>query len=122
MLTEIGKELRKLRIDQSERLLDMAARLQKSSSFISAIEVGKKPPPASFEETVINVYKLDTEAAEKLRQAADQSRHHFTLEPSTAEGRDVAGLLSRRMDRLTNDEFEEIRTILKRGAERDGSK
>jgi len=31
MTTEIGKELRKLRIDEDERLLDMAARLEKSS-------------------------------------------------------------------------------------------
>jgi len=48
MTTEIGKELRKLRIDRDERLLDMSERLEKSSAFISAVERGTKTPPNGF--------------------------------------------------------------------------
>ncbi|EPZ76653.1 hypothetical protein M798_01860 [Brucella melitensis ADMAS-G1] len=43
MTTELGKELRKLRIDHNERLLDMSKKIGKSSAFISAVETGQKP-------------------------------------------------------------------------------
>jgi len=115
MTTEIGKELRKLRIDREERLLDMARYLGKSSSFVSAVEVGKKSPPSGFEELVIKAYNLADQAAEKMRQAADQSRTAFTIKPSSARGRDTAGLLARRMNKLSEKELEEIHHILQRG-------
>lgn len=112
MLTKLGKELRKIRIDRDERLLDMAERLEKSSSFISAIEVGKKPPSSNFEELVIGVYGLIGEAAEAIRRAADASRRTFSVEPNSALGRDTAGLMARRMNSLTENQLREIKSIL----------
>ena len=43
MLTSFGKELRKLRIEGNVRLKDLAAALGVTSSYLSAIEMGKKP-------------------------------------------------------------------------------
>ena len=74
MITEIGKELRKLRIDRDERLLDMSERLDKSSAFISAVERGTKTPPIGFEDLVIKVYQLAGDAAAAMHRAADRSR------------------------------------------------
>lgn len=113
MITEIGKELRKLRIDRDEKLLDMARRLDKSPSFISAVEVGKKSPPAGFEDIVISAYQLAKGAASALRVAADRSRKSFTIQPNSALGRDTAGLLARKIDHLSEFELSEIRRILK---------
>lgn len=110
--TAIGKVLKKLRIDEDERLLDMAKRLEKSSAFVSAVETGKKSPPSGFEELVINSYRLAGDAAEVLRNAADRSRKAFTLEANTALQRDTAGLMARRMDKLSDDELHEILAIL----------
>jgi transcriptional regulator with XRE-family HTH domain len=115
MLTEIGKELRKLRIDNGERLLEMSRRIGKSSSFISAVEVGKKSPPAGFEDLVIEVYGLAAAAARCLRRAADRSRAAFVVEPDTILGRDTAGLFARRVNTLSHDQLEEINSILRRG-------
>ena len=112
MLTNFGKELRKLRIDRDERLLDMAERLDKSASFISAVEAGKKPLSNNFEELVIKAYALVGEAAEAIRRAADASRRTFSLEPNSALGRDTAGLLARRMNSLSEGQLREIRNIL----------
>jgi transcriptional regulator with XRE-family HTH domain len=112
MITAIGKELRKLRIDHNERLLDMAERLGKSASFLSAIEVGKKNPPSGFEEAVAQVYRLSGAIADRLRAAADQSRHAFTLEPKSPFGRETAGLLARRIDGLSESQLKEIRRIV----------
>lgn len=114
MITELGKELRKIRIDRDERLIDMAKRLDKSSAFVSAIEVGKKTPPAEFEEGIIRSYSLGRDIADRLRLAADRARKAFTIEPSSMLGRDTAGLLARRMNSLSEEQLNEIQDILKR--------
>lgn len=116
--TEIGKALRRLRIDKDERLLDMAERLEKTSAFISAVETGRKSPPGGFEELVIRAYRLAGDAAEKLRQAADRSRKAFTLRGDTQLQRDTFGQMARRMHNLSDDELSQILSILKdRGGE-----
>lgn len=111
-MTNIGKELRKLRIDEDERLLDMSKRLEKSPAFISAVERGSKSPPSGFEELVISVYNLVGEAATSLRSAADRSRKSFTVKASSPLARDTAGLMARRMDTLSEDELKSIFEIL----------
>ncbi|PHP26831.1 transcriptional regulator [Limimaricola cinnabarinus] len=112
MTTEIGKELRKLRIDEDERLLDMSQRLERSSAFISAVERGTKSPPSGFEEIVIKAYRLAGEAADVMRRAADRSRKAFTIEADSPLARDTAGLMARRMDSLSDDELKSIFQIL----------
>lgn len=112
MTTEIGKELRKLRIDRDERLLDMSERLDKSSAFISAVERGTKTPPTGFEELVIKTYQLVGETADALRRAADRSRKAFTLDAHSPLARDTAGLMARRMNSLSEDELKSIFDIL----------
>jgi len=114
MITAIGKELRKLRIDHDERLIDMADRLEKSASFISAIEIGKKPPPSGFEDLVVKVYSLASEAAAALQSAADISRTAFKLEPNSDLARGTAGMLARRINSLTDTELNDIQAILAR--------
>lgn len=111
-ITEIGKELRKLRIDRDERLLEMASRLGVSAAFISAVETGKKSPPSGFEEKVAASYDLNSEAVARLKQAADRSRKTFTLEPSSARGRDTAAMFARQVDKLSEDDLFEIQAIL----------
>ncbi|UZW54976.1 hypothetical protein NUH86_16095 [Sphingobium sp. JS3065] len=112
MITELGKELRKIRIDRDERLLDMADKIQKSAAFVSAVEVGKKSPPSGFEEMIIRAYGLANDAADALRSAADRARKAFTIEPNSLLGRDTAGLLARRMNDLSEDQLRDIQNIL----------
>ena len=119
MLTELGKELRKLRIDNDEKMIEMADRLERSPAFISAIETGKKAPPAGIEQLVITTYGLVGDAARRLIVAADRSRHAFVLQPNNALGRDTAALMARRMNNLSNTDLEEIHQILTRGAKKD---
>ncbi|WP_215761246.1 helix-turn-helix domain-containing protein [Acetobacter sp. P1H12_c] len=112
MVTEFGKELRKIRIDRDERLMDMADKIGKSSAFISAVEVGKKSPPQGFEEVIAHVYGLAEEFREKLKRAADRARKSFTIEPHSILGRDTAGLMARRMNDLSEEQLSEIFAIL----------
>ncbi|MBB5072951.1 transcriptional regulator with XRE-family HTH domain [Bartonella callosciuri] len=61
MLTSFGKTLRRLRIDHSERLLDMGEKLDRSVPFLSSVEIGKKFLPVGMEEKIIELYALDQE-------------------------------------------------------------
>ena len=92
--------------------MDMAARLEKSSAFISAVERGTKTPPEGFVELVIRAYRLAEDAAASLRRAADRSRKNFTLEADSLLARDTAGLMARRMNSLSEDELNNIFQIL----------
>ena len=48
MLSEFGKFCRKLRMEKNELLIDMAQKLEVKSSFLSAVEVGKKSIPEKW--------------------------------------------------------------------------
>lgn len=112
MLSELGKEIRKLRVDRGERLLDMGRRLKKSASFISAIEVGSKAPPQRFAEELIREYALTGEQASRVLQLADEARDSFEIRPNTRAGRDTAAMFARRINDLSADELEKIFAIL----------
>lgn len=58
MITNFGKELRKIRVDHNEILKDMAEHLQVSSSFLSAVEVGKKSVPDNWVGIIADEYGL----------------------------------------------------------------
>ena len=114
MATDLGKLLKKLRVDHDELLVDMGRRIDKSASFISAIERGAKAPPVGFEEVVVQAYRLDHQQAKELQRAADQSRAAFTIAAQTPKAREVAGILARRMPALTDEELGDIFQILNR--------
>lgn len=73
MWTPLGKALRRLRIDKGMRLLTMAEDLGVSAAFLSAVEHGRKSPPADLVEKVIEKYQLTDTAGVELRHAATQS-------------------------------------------------
>ena len=65
MITEFGKELRKMRIDAGEVLKDMATKLGITSSYLSAIEVGKRTVSERILTNIQEKYTLSE--AEMLR-------------------------------------------------------
>lgn len=67
-LTVFGKFCRNLRIDNNERLQDMAARLEVSPAFLSSVETGRRKPPKGWDDKIISLYRLPEEKAEKLRE------------------------------------------------------
>ncbi len=112
MIIELGKFLRKLRIEEGQRLADMSAVIGVSSAFLSAIERGKKSPPVTFECKVAENYKLDQEQLSIFEALVRKARTKIELEPPTETGRDTIGLLARKMNGLSDDQLEEIKKIL----------
>ena len=52
MLTDLGRLLRKIRIDHGEILKDMANRFGVTASYLSAVENGKRAVPEAWEEII----------------------------------------------------------------------
>lgn len=57
-LTQLGKFLRKLRIDRGELLRDMAAKLNLAMSFLSSVENGKKSMPPEWVSKIPELYNF----------------------------------------------------------------
>ncbi|EJF77138.1 hypothetical protein MCQ_01642 [Candidatus Bartonella washoeensis Sb944nv] len=112
MLTLFGKTLRKLRIDHSERLLDMAEKLNISVPFLSSVEIGKKSVPVGMEEKLIELYALDEETAFLLRREADASRTSFTIKPSNPLSREIVGMFVRLLDAFSQEDLEAFKQFL----------
>ena len=65
-LTELGKFLRKLRIDNGELLKDMAIKLNVTPSFLSMVETGRRNIPKKWEEDIEKIYSLSLKQKEEL--------------------------------------------------------
>lgn len=66
-ITDFGKYLRKLRIDKEEKLEDMAGKLDVSSAYLSAIELGKRNIPENMIYKIANNYELSERDISDLR-------------------------------------------------------
>lgn len=58
ILTHIGKQTRKIRIDNEELLIDMANKLGISASYLSSIETGKRKTPDNFISNIEQIYNV----------------------------------------------------------------
>ncbi|WP_375686195.1 helix-turn-helix domain-containing protein [Bartonella sp. AP65SXKL] len=114
MATPFGKTLRKLRIDHSERLLDMAKKLDISVAFLSSVEIGKRSVPVGLEEKIIELYTLDQEVAEILRRESDACRKSFTIKPSNPLSREIVGMFVRNLHNLSQQDLAEFKKLLEK--------
>lgn len=74
MLTLFGKFCRKLRIDTGELLKEMADKLEVTSSYLSAVENGKRNVPKDWVNILINEYSLNADEQRELLQAIEGSK------------------------------------------------
>jgi transcriptional regulator with XRE-family HTH domain len=122
MINELGKMLRKIRIEGEERLFDMAEKIGVSVAFLSAIETGRKAPPLNVVDRIANAYKLEKKQRIQLELAVSNSRSSFRLEPQSLMARDTVAMFARRLNHLGPEEHKKIQAILKRDEARDEAK
>ncbi|MBP6018816.1 MAG: helix-turn-helix transcriptional regulator [Burkholderiaceae bacterium] len=111
-LTNFGKAIRKLRIEYGETMMDMAEKLSKAPSYLSAIETGSRTPPASIVDEVVRIYGLPVDAAQKLHKAAVESATAFKIKPATENDRELVAAFARKLDTLTTNQRESILQVL----------
>ncbi len=72
-ITEFGKFIRKFRLDNDERLYDMAQKLDVSSAFLSSIETGKKSVPQKLLDNLKAVYNLSDDLIQQMNEAVSKT-------------------------------------------------
>jgi len=114
MLTEFGKEIRKLRIDLGITLFDMAQSTGISSAFLSAMENGKKSVPDDYVETLAQKYDFVNKAKSHFLRLADQTKKEvrINLAETNAASNELATIFARRFSELSDDQVERIKSIL----------
>jgi transcriptional regulator with XRE-family HTH domain len=118
MLSEYGKVLRKIRIDNGELLNDMAINLGVSPALLSYIENGKREIPQNLTEEVIDHYNLAGFVVEQLKNAETEIRKTIKvkLAPETSvEKRQTALLFARTFNNMNDDILAKIRALLEGG-------
>lgn len=117
MLTAFGKLLRKIRIDRSLLLKDMADMLQVSAAYLSAVETGKKPVNDAFVERVAGAlgYRQGSTEYVELKVAALSSRDQIALDTAhvSPAHRDVAVAFARKFENLDQAALDRLRELLK---------
>ncbi len=105
MLTDIGRYLRKLRIDNDETLKNMAEKLDVSSAFLSAVENGKKKMPEAWMAKICNLYNLTEEDAALFQAAIINTNQsiELNLENSSEQKRDLAITFARHFKSLDDE-------------------
>lgn len=119
MITQLGKFLRKLRIDKGEILKNMADKLQVSSSFLSAVENGKKRMPASWNSQICILYQLSPEERSAFNTAIAETEERLEMELHSLGQcqRETAVLFAREIPSLSADDIAKIQKILRKKEE-----
>ena len=115
MLTEFGKFTRKLRIDLNETLYQMAKKLNVSSAFLSAVEVGSKNVPKTWLDLLSKEYELSKGKIEELKNAIELSSNIIKLDFTNKklEDKELILKLAKRISDLDVRAKEKLNKILK---------
>ena len=115
MLTNFGKALRRLRLENNELLKDMADKLNVSSAYLSAVENGKKKATTSLLNRVVELYKLSDEDAIKLELDFQRSLDEIRVNTSelSPEQEDLAMVFARKISSIDDASMKKIMEILK---------
>lgn len=115
-LTELGKELRKLRVDLDINLADMAGTVGVSSAFLSAVETGKKPAPSDFVDRLANHYSAIADNQAAYQRLAEKTRYggllKLDIRNASPEIRELAILFSRKFHGLSCEQIKLIGEVL----------
>lgn len=121
MLTELGKILRKIRIDRQELLRDMASILGVSVAYLSAVENGKRNAPATWVEKIVQEYHLNPDEAKQLRTAFDESQDELriSLQRVSSQQRNTAISFAKALEGLSDEQLEKIMKVVQKGSKKE---
>lgn len=116
MLNQFGKFSRKLRIDNGELLKDMADKLEVTSSYLSAVENGKRNVPRKWIKTIVALYDLEQSEIEELSNAVNQSQLDLkvNLQGFNKDDKNLMMAFAREFKELEDSDKVKIKNILKK--------
>lgn len=118
MLTQFGIFCRKLRLDNGELLKHMATKLGVSSSYLSAVEIGKRNVPHDWLEKITSMYQLSAEEVESLKLAIENSQPSIKIDlrNTNNQEKDLVMAFAREFKDLNEDDKTKILNILRRNS------
>ncbi|WP_298223831.1 helix-turn-helix domain-containing protein [Acidocella sp.] len=114
-MTPFGEKLRALRRARGILLKDMAAGLQVSSAYLSALEHGRRGTPSTgLIHQICQYFGLIWDDADELMTLAKQSRPRLKLNSAglTAQQTALANRLAKELRNLTPETVAAIQTLL----------
>ncbi|MDQ1236708.1 transcriptional regulator with XRE-family HTH domain [Paenibacillus sp. SORGH_AS306] len=119
MLTQFGTFCRKLRIDNGELLKNMADKLEVTSSYLSAVETGKRNVPHDWIEKITNFYQLNDESKNQLKFAIENSVPSIKIDLRNTSNQDknLVMAFAREFKELNEEKKTQILKILRNGGD-----
>ena len=114
-MTPLGEKLRALRAERGMLLKDMAAALEVSPAYLSALEHGRRgAASAGLIHQICQLFGLIWDDADELNTLAKQSRPRLRLNSAglTAAQTALANRLSREFRNLDEDAIKAIQAVL----------
>jgi transcriptional regulator with XRE-family HTH domain len=116
-MTPLGAKLRALREERGVSLKEMAAALNVSSAYLSALEHGRRGRPTGFMlHRIISFFNVIWDDAEELQRLAELSDPKVTIDTGgmTPEATELANRLARDIARLSVEDLVFLRNELVR--------
>ena len=115
MITAFGKFLRILRMDNGEILKAMAEKLDVTSSFLSAVENGKKKIPVDWADRISKLYSLSDEKVIEMQNAISETNEcvEIGLANLNFQQRELAFSFARKLNGFDDKELQKFWQILK---------
>ena len=116
MVTEFGKYIRILRVNNDELLGDMAKKLNVSAAFLSRVENGLAKPTSKIEEGIIAKYNLSTQEITQFRLLVERTRNGnvLSLEHLKPQDQMLVKCLAQSVEKLPESDQDAILTILQK--------
>ena len=114
MTTQLGKELKKLRIDLGINLMGMSKLVNVSTAFLSAIETGRKRVPDNFLDALVAKIPAVAKDRSKYEVLINQARREVRMPIDNVNYDDamLATALARRFGSLSAEDKERLKTIV----------
>jgi transcriptional regulator with XRE-family HTH domain len=114
-MTPFGEKLRALRQARGVNQAQMAAALDVSPAYLSALEHGNRGAPSwAFLQKVIQYFGLIWDDAEQLKELAQLSKPKVSIDTSGLDPRatEAVNLLARRIGRFSDRELDQLLAFL----------
>ncbi len=116
MLTALGKDLRKLRIDRGVNMMEMAKAIGLSTAMLSAIETGRKRVPGDFVDRLERAYPDLIARRAQIEALINLANREVrvSLDEATEDDAVLVTELARRFSDFTDGQKDSLRNLLKK--------
>lgn len=112
MITQLGKQLRIIRINTGDSMRKMADKLGVSVSYLSAIENGKRNVPEDFGKKIEKKYSLSDKDKENIEKSIQEQLKKVNITELSATKKNLMFELAK--SDLDDDTIRELSAIIKK--------